>query len=427
MKSEYLITFDSKDDICTSVDKFKSLLAAHTSISFGKKEKLSYGGNDFAYQLAQGTLTDSSIYYDLTIESADATDQEAFKNMLKEVRRICSKISGRNIIVLHDGIGESYCHKGYPIIYKTENLMRKLIAKFMAISIGYDWSDASTPKEVLDSVRSDSKREKTNFLHEIDFIQLSNFLFKQYSKTDSSRFIDSLKGKDDEEVIKVGDIKQYQPFTNWEKFFARKVECDSEYLKSKWEKLYDYRCKIAHCKGLTKLEFDDLAAISNDICEKIQAALDAIGDVHIEAADREELAENFSGTASKSAAEFIAKYNKLTNLTQMVCEMSSNEQDIYGKHDTNKTNIRMQSKYLWTAKGLINKEVSHQINRAQDFRNSVVHKVGIMEISDSEIIEEMSAIDSIIEILSSFKSEDLKKLQGVDLRNKQDKDDQPQI
>ena len=60
-------------------------------------------------------------------------------------------------------------------------------------------------------------------------------------------------------------------------------------------------------------------------------------------------------------------------------------------------------------------------------RNSVVHKVGIMEISDSEIIEEMSAIDSIIEILSSLKSEDLKKLQGVDLRNKQEKDDQTQI
>lgn len=206
MKSEYLITFDSKDDICTSVEKFKNLLAAHTSISFGKKEKLSYGGNDFAYKLAQGTLTDSSIYYDLTIESTDVADQEAFKDMLKEVRRICSKISGRNIIVLHDGIGESYCYMGYPIIYKTENLMRKLIAKFMAISIGYDWSDASTQKEVLDSVRSDSKKEKINFLHEVDFIQLSNFLFKKYSKADSSRFIDSLKGRSDEDVIKVQAI-----------------------------------------------------------------------------------------------------------------------------------------------------------------------------------------------------------------------------
>lgn len=423
MQTEYLITFDSKDDICTSVDKFKSLLSAHTSMSFGKKEKLSYNGNDFTYKLAQGTLTDSSIYYDLTIEDTDTTDQESYKEMLKEVRRICSKISGRNIIILHDGIGEFYCQAGYPTIYKTENLMRKLIAKFMAISIGYDWSDASTPKEVLESVRSENKKEKTNFLHEIDFIQLSNFLFKKYSKTDSNRFIESLKGKDDDDVIKIGDIKQYQPFTNWEKFFAKKVQCDSEYLKSKWEKLYEYRCKIAHCKGLTKIEYDDLLTISDDLCEKIQAALDAIGDVHIEEADRDELAENFSGTASKSAADFIAKYNKLTNLTQMACELSSNEQDIYGKYDTNKTNIRMQSKYLWTAKGIISKELSHQINKAQDFRNLVVHKVGIMDISDAEINEEMAAIDEIIEILSSIKPEDLKQLQGVDLRSKPSEND----
>lgn len=57
--------------------------------------------------------------------------------------------------------------------------------------------------------------------------------------------------------------------------------------------------------------------ISEDICEKIQAALDSIGDVHIEETEREELAENFSGTANKNAAEFIAKYNKLTALAKL--------------------------------------------------------------------------------------------------------------
>lgn len=75
----------------------------------------------------------------------------------------------------------------------------------MAISIGYDWSDASTPKEVLDSVRTEGKKEKSNFLHEVDFIQLSNFLFKKYTKADSNRFIDSLKEMTDDEAIKVGD------------------------------------------------------------------------------------------------------------------------------------------------------------------------------------------------------------------------------
>jgi hypothetical protein len=422
MKSEYLITFDSKDGICTSVEKFKSLLASHTCISFSKKENrdvIVFNVENFPYELAQGKLTDGSLYYDLTLECNAPTKQEEYKNLLREVRAICIKTSGRNIIVLHDGVGASYCQEGYPIIYATENLMRKLIAKFMAISIGYDWSDASTPKEVLESVRSDKKREKVNFLQEIDFIQLSNFLFQTYRKVDANRFIDSLKGKDDEDVIKVGDLKQYSPFTNWEKYFAKKVNCDSEYLKSKWERLYEYRCKIAHCKGLSKSEFDDLSAISEDICEKIQAALDSIGDVHVEEAEREELAENFSGTASKSAAEFIAKYNKLTNLAQTVCEQTSDDQDVYHKYATNKTNIRMQSKYLWNNKGVIDMETADLIDKAQIFRNEIVHQVGIVEMSESELTDEIFSIDVVISKLSSLNSESLEKLKGVDLRNGQ--------
>lgn len=425
MKSEYLITFDSKDGLCTSVEKFKSLLAAHTSISFEKKDKVSFNCRDFSYQLAQGSLTDGSFYYDLTLESTDQTDQETYKDLLREVRRICAKASGRQIIVLHDGVGEDYCQQGYPILYKTENLMRKLIAKFMAISIGYDWSEASTPKEVLDSVRTGGKQEKSNFLHEVDFIQLSNFLFKKYTKADSTRFIDSLKEKTDDEVIKVGDLRQYSPFTNWEKYFAKKVNCNSEYLRSKWERLYDYRCKIAHCRGITKQELADLITISEDICEKIQAALDSVGDVHIEEAEREELAENFSGAANKNSAEFIAKYNKLTALTKTACELTSNENDVYEKHQANKTNIQMQSQYLYATKGLIDKGVTELFKRAQVFRNKLVHRVGIDEISESELIEETESIDSVIDLLSSFDPEELIRLKGVDLRNSQQRGEQP--
>lgn len=419
MKSEYLITFDSKDGICKSVDKFKSLLSTHESISFTKKDKISYLDKEHIYQLAQGTLTDGSIYYDLTIECSERSELEAFKEFLREIRGICTKLSGRNIIILHDGIGEEYCQSGYPTIYKTENLMRKLIAKFMAISIGYNWSDAATPKEVLDSVRTDRKKEKTNFLHEIDFIQLSNFLFKSYTKSDASRFFDTIKEKNDAENITVKDLKQYAPFTNWEKYFSKKVQCESEYLKAKWERLYDYRCKIAHCKGISKQELDDLNLISDDICQKIQAALDAVGDLHIEETDREELAENFSGTANKNSADFISKYNKLSALVRHICELSSSDEDTFNKHETNKTNIKMQSKYLWNTKGIITKETADLINQAQKTRNTVVHQVGLVELNESEFTEEMEAIDSLLEKLSALDHEELLKKRGIDLRAQQ--------
>ncbi|RUS00724.1 hypothetical protein KHDHEBDM_01110 [Pectobacterium polaris] len=306
---------------------------------------------------------------------------------------------------------------GYPKIYKTENLMRKLIAKFMAISIGYNWSESNTPKEVLDSVRSEIKKERTNFLHEVDFIQLSNFLFKKYTKSDAGRFFETIKGKDDSDTFISKDLKHYVPFTNWEKYFAKKVQCESEYLRTKWEKLYEYRCKIAHCKGITKPELDDLSTISEDICQKIQVALDSIGDLHIEEIEREELAENFSGAASKDSADFISKYYQLANIVLEICKLSSSDNDIFYNSVANIKNIRMQSKYLYNNKGVITKEMSDMIYQAHEIRNIVVHKVGLVKLNESEIIKSLESINYLLEELSLIDKETLIEKKGIDLRN----------
>ncbi|HED3855154.1 HEPN domain-containing protein [Enterobacter soli] len=421
MKTEYLITFDSSDCVCADVSAFRSLLSTHKSISFGKGDKISHSGKQYKYQLAQGSLTDDSIYYDLTIE-AEATSSEEineFKKFLKDIRTICSKFSGRDIIILHDGIGEEYCILGYPKIYKTENLMRKLIAKFMAISIGYNWSESNTPKEVLDSVRGEVKKEKTNFLHEVDFIQLSNFLFKKYTKSDAGRFFETIKGKDDSDTFTSKDLKHYVPFTNWEKYFAKKVQCESEYLRTKWEKLYEYRCKIAHCKGISKQELNDLSTISDDICQKIQVALDSIGDLHIEEIEREELAENFSGAASKDSADFISRYYQLANIVLELCKLSSSDNDIFYKSDTNRKNIRMQSKYLCNNKGIITREMADMIDQAHEIRNIVVHKVGLVKLNESEIIKSLESINDLLEEFSLIDKDTLETKKGLDLRNQQ--------
>jgi hypothetical protein len=419
MKTEYLITFDSKDNICTNVEKLKGLLSSHDDIGFPKPNTISFGQKEFSYQLAHGKLNDGSFYYDLTFECSEDDNSESFAGLLREVRKICANSSGRTVIILHDGIGESHCLVGYPIIYRTECIMRKLISKFMAISIGYDWSDASTPKEVLESVRPPGKDEKANLLYEVDFIQLSNFLFKQYTKADSKRFFDTLKGRDDADQVAVRDLKPYAPFTNWEKYFSERVQCDSEYLQAKWERLYCLRCKIAHCKGLSLHELEELKSISDDLCEKIQAALNSIGDLHIEDSDREELAENFSSIANQNISLFLYKYNLLVARVRRACELSSSEEDIYNQYETNKTNIQMQSRYLWNAKDLINYEATMLINSAQAFRNRAVHQMGIVEFSEAEIIGAIQQLDALLELFESFTDDYLVGLRGIDLRTEQ--------
>lgn len=420
MKNEYLITFDSKEKFCSTVETFKKLLETHENIIFKDSENISYDGDNFLYKLAQGRLPDDSIYFDFTIEyeeSSNNKNPEKFKDLVREVKQLCSRVSARQIISLQDGIGEEYCRRGYPIIYKTESLMRKLIAKFMAISIGYDWSDLSTPKEVAESIRIKDRRENVNFLLDIDFIQLSNFLFKEYTTADSNRFIQSLKDKKDEESISVSELRQFAPFTNWQKYFAERVNCESGYLKTRWEKLYEYRCKIAHCKGITQQELHDLTTISEDLCQKIQAALDSINDVHVEEAEREELAENISGAANPNVAGYLGMYNKLSALVKLACEKASSENDVYNKHETNKTNIKMQSQYLSNTKGLISKDEAKAICEAQTFRNNVVHRAGIDDIGESQFVEKMGEINMLIERFSRLTPEELYELKGINLRN----------
>jgi hypothetical protein len=163
-------------------------------------------------------------------------------------------------------------------------------------------------------------------------------------------------------------------------------------------------------------ELEELRCISDDLCEKIQAALNSIGDLHIEDSDREELAENFSSIANQNVSLFLHKYNLLVARVRHACECSSSDEDIYNKHQTNKTNIRMQSKYLCNAKGLIDYETTTLINNAQAFRNRAVHQMGIVEFSEAEIIEAIQQIDPLLELFDSFADEYLVSLRGIDLR-----------
>lgn len=416
MKTEYLITFDEKDLICTTVKQFKQLLNTHNDICV-EQHTIKYKDLSYPITLATGKLTDNSIYYDLIIENFNTESIDSYSDLLREIRKICQKISGRQTIILYDGLGEYYCNLSYPIIYKTENLMRKLISKFMAISVGYDWTNNTTPKEVTESIKGDGRKEKTNILMEVDFIQLSKFLFTSYTtNSNSNTFIQSLKEKSNDETIKIVDLKKFVAYTNWERYFETKVQCDSNYIKSRWERLYDLRCKIAHCKGLTKTEYFELKQKTMEIEEKIEAALNSINDIHIDLSEREQLAENLTGSLGQNSEEFIEKYNILQEMMRSICAESSNEEDAYFKHDTNRTNIKMQADYLYKTKSIIGESIRNGIIQLQMFRNKLVHNLGLVEVEAIEIQQHNILLNQIIDNLSLIDIDQLKSLKGIDNR-----------
>lgn len=162
-----------------------------------------------------------------------------------------------------------------------------------------------------------------------------------------------------------------------------------------------------------------MLTISTEVCEKIETALNSIGDIHIEENEREELAENLSGAANDNAANFIAQYNRLSKIIQTICELVSNDEDIYSRYETNKTNIRMQSRYLCNNKGLIDVDISKSIDELQAMRNKIVHQMGITNISEPELLEALKIMNSVLDRILMFDFEEVKKLKGVDLKKTQ--------
>lgn len=417
MQTEYLITFEIDKKLCTSPDSFKRLLSTHKDIEVENKS-ICYKQKKFNYKLASGFLSDNSIYYDLSIEIDDSfNDEEEYSELLKEIRIICNKLSGRNIIELQSAISAFYCKRGYEKIFTLETVMRKLIYKFMAISIGYKWKDESTPKEVADSIRN--KNEDVNFLHEIDFIKLSDFLFKDIYKRDYPSLIKAIKSKDNAENIDVKELKEFLPYTNWERFLAKRVDCESTYLKSRWEKLYEYRCSIAHNKTFSKQQYIELESIYNEVFEKLNAALDSINDIHVEQYERDEIAENISVAKNDITSEFIKLYNLMTKSVREICEMCSSSDDKYNAAETNKTNFLMQIRYLCHNKGIIERELLYELEDLVHFRNLLIHQFGNVEISEQDLSYRLFRLKGIIrDFLYIYNDpKGLSSLKGIDLKS----------
>lgn len=315
VKVEYIVIMGNQDDNSMGINQFENLLHTSKHIKI-KKNTVEYQNTPFGYNIIQNKMTDdTSSCFDLTFTSTTENDNKIalFKDLLKEIRGICNRFNGNKnscIIEMYNSLGAFYCEKAYRIIYELENLMRKLIYKFMIVNVGINWAKTDVPKEVDDSIKKENKQSEESYLHKLDFIQLSNLLFKKYSNNDIDDFYKSIKDKKDSDNIVVSDIRQYQKKSNWQKYFAKKVECEAEQLEKKWNDIYEIRCKVAHCRVLTEQEFNNLTQMNDSVKSTIESALNTIATITINKEEREQLVKNVSGKGDKNIVVFLRIYNR---------------------------------------------------------------------------------------------------------------------
>lgn len=391
---EYLIAFDVEAGICGTVAGFKSLIKSNTRISISKSN-ITFEGDKFPFKIYDGDIEEGKLkYFHLTVSSEEEKIKE-LHDLCREIRGITGKVcEGNKVQILWDGIGFTLCKNAYPVIYEVENLLRKLLTKFMLCNIGLSWHKESIPDEVKKSIKNKSDKNSANCLYKADFIQLSDFLFKPYSRRDVSQLFSKIGELSPSGTIPKSEIESFVPKSNWDRFFSDIISCEKGFIEKKWERLYKLRCIVAHNTQLSFSDFDEVCAISKELSPKFREAIENLEKVKIAPGDKEQAAESLAMSRGDSYRDFLTTMN---DFNKTIVSLSKIEMP----------KITLDSS--WAMKSLtknlldmalINRKTTLRLEAMEALRNIVVHNLNIKIpslILDNKILD-LNAIKDDIEL-----------------------------
>lgn len=314
LKVEYLIIIDTTTAFCSNKAAFNNLLRANSDIKI-EGGKLKYKEVEAEYKVhTNQSHKGNQRFFNVELKFEDLSQIEEYEQLLRAVREMLHKVD-KHPQVLWDDFSYYYSTKAYPLVYEIENLMRKLITKFMLTTVGLGWAKENIPEEVKDSVK-ESKEETPDYLYKTDFIQLANFLFKKYSSESPNKLLEKLRDVTELKELTLDELKVFVPKSNWEKYFSEFVECDEEYLTVRWKKIYKLRNKIAHNRGITRSEYNQIAKLISEVKENLQKALDSLNKIVLSESDKDLVVDNVAVELGGIIGHFLLDFIELDSIIQ---------------------------------------------------------------------------------------------------------------
>jgi hypothetical protein len=291
---EYLIIIKQADDFCKNEDSFINFIAVDTTLKPAKKMNIKTI-TDLSSQLevqyeivCEEILSKGERIFNLKMLSREENKISEFNTLTRKIKKIALKINPEKtqIHTIQDDIGSHYAIKAYPIIHDIENTLRKLISKFMIINVGMDWFKEAVHDDISKDLEKKKKTEIFNdYLQNLDFIDLSNVLFKPFRSITTNDFDKIISAASKIEDIDFLTLKKYVPKSNWERYFSQIVQIEGNVLQEKWTKLYDIRNDVAHNRYLTIGRFEELNNIIASIKPNLDKALENLDKVKLSPLD----------------------------------------------------------------------------------------------------------------------------------------------
>lgn len=247
-------------------------------------------------------------YFLIVLEAKEDEDIDNFSELGEKVKSIALRINPSSTIIntIWNDVGRHYAQSAYPVINEIENLMRKLISKFMLINAGMNWSKDAIHPELFKKIEGYSEEELySNDLYKLDFIHLSDVLFKK-KRDISLEHLDRLllKTKFNESDKEL--ILKYAPKSNWEKYFSTLLNEDGKKLEDKWQRLYKLRNKVAHNRFITKVEYNEIIGVCSHINKTLTDAMNKLGEIDLDVEERESIVLSYQ-SQSPAAIGYLAE------------------------------------------------------------------------------------------------------------------------
>ncbi|EID2652939.1 hypothetical protein K8W45_001405 [Escherichia coli] len=354
---EMLLIVNKDTSFGRSPSAYKKIIEASEEVIFSQKE-LKFKEQSFKYDISEYGSNKETISVKLTLNDVSEDNLITFSRLTRLFKKISSESNLGSTQIIWDDISKYYSIQAYPLIHEIENLMRKLITKFMIHNVGLSWTKDSVPKEFSEALKKSEKNteyNEHNLMYQVDFIELSDFIFKSYREieiTDLIRKLTPLEFKDINADI-FSELKKIVPRTNWEKFFESNIEANADTIIKNWSILYRLRCKVAHNRDFTKQDLDEVIRLTNTLSPILKKAIEKTETLTIDPKEKEELTSQFENEFSnntKSDEELfkdrvLELYLQIRHLYQLTHSNSENINSYYKVIQTTFQNVLHDEKF----------------------------------------------------------------------------------
>jgi len=375
--TEYLVIIEKKATdglfhLCDSVEEFTRLLQKDRDIVIDGEAVRYKRTLDCAYHVTAGEVEgrEQRFFYLRVVWEGAKDRTEDYAALLRRIRQILGTARAR-VETLRDDVSLHYSQRAYPLIHHTENLMRKLITYFMITNVGVDWVSEAAPTDFQTAIEKSKRREYRDILHQVDFAHLGNLLFSSYQRGRTDELYQILEEARDLSDLSLDELRDFVPRSNWERYFAKVVECDADYLKKKWEQLYDLRCKVAHNALVTKTDYDRIQRLVSEVEEPLQKAVDKLSEVHVPEEERETVAENVISSIDALFGEFIRLWKSFEEALHYYAQVSG----IAALYSTEGKSLGQVLQILHSD-GAIDDDMLQEATELSRLRNFLVHQPG---------------------------------------------------